>query len=177
MHIYDISSIEWRPEFPNLDLYAVNLIDSWNAFTDPKDIVIIVGDVGHYCPRTIEVLKRLNGIKILIIGNHDLTWGDNIYTCGVFSGIHQSIDQNNIHVQHIPEKYAGDCQFYIHGHHHRYNMPGMYKALSQYANDTYRLNCAADLNGNHPCTIQELMLNKEVLLYKYHEMGLLQEES
>lgn len=176
LHLYDISSVEWRlGYYQNLDYYASSLIDTWNAFTDPEDCVILVGDIGHFCPRTIEVLKKLHGVKILVIGNHDSDWGNNIYTCGVFSGIHRCIERNDIHVQHIPEEYHGNCQFYVHGHHHRYDMPGMQKALVAYARDTYRLNCAADLNGNRPCTLQELMLNKEVLLDNYRTNGLLQE--
>lgn len=175
LHLYDITSIDWRPEFPNLDLYAIDLMDKWNAFTEPDDIVILVGDIGHYCPYTVAVLKKLKGIKILVTGNHDVAWGNNLYTCGVFSGIHNVVERNNIHIQHIPETYTGTCQFYIHGHHHRYDTPGMQNALNLYVRDTYRLNCAADLNGNRPCTIQELMLNKEVLLDKYRSRGILQE--
>ena len=175
LHLYDIYSIDWRPKFNNLDLYAANLIDSWNESTEDNDIVIIGGDIGHYCPKTLEVLSRLKGIKILVIGNHDLAWGSKLYTCGLFSGIHEVIEKNNIHIQHIPETYTGNCQFYIHGHHHRYDMPGMQNVLSQYARDTYRLNCAADMNNNRPCTIQELILNKEVNLERYRERGILQE--
>lgn len=175
LHIYDAESIDWRPEHFSLDTYVMSLLDCWNAFTDEDDYVIIVGDIGHKCPRTIEVLKRLKGIKILVIGNHDLSWGRDLWTCGVFSGIHESIENNGIYVQHIPQPYSGNCQYYVHGHHHRYDAPGMQNALLAYARDTYRLNCAADLNGNRPCTLQELELNKAVLMDKYREQGLLQE--
>lgn len=173
LHLYDISSLDWRKDIDNLDKYATNLIDGWNEFTEPNEIVILVGDIGTYCTRTLEVLKRLHGIKILVTGNHDLAWGSNIYTCGIFSGVHTSIDRNNVFIQHIPDAYSGTCQFFVHGHHHRYDMPGMQKALQLYARDTYRLNCAADLNNNRPCTLQELMLNKELLLESSRENGLL----
>ena len=173
LHLYDMDSIDWRPEFQNLDKYAIHLIDNWNAFTNPDDIVIIVGDIGHKCPRTVEVLKRLKGKKILVLGNHDYIWGSYLYTCGVFDGIHEKLCYNDIHIQHIPDSLTRDCKFYIHGHHHRYDMSGMQNALQLYANDTYRLNCAADLNNNKPCTIQELLLNKELLLDSYREKGLL----
>lgn len=176
LHLFDITSTDWRPQFPELEDYASYLVDSWNAFTEPDDVVIIDGDIGHFCPYTIETLKKLNGIKILVIGNHDITWGSNLYNCGVFSGVHNSIEQNGIYIQHIPEEYHGSCQFYIHGHHHRYDMPGMYNKLRQYAADTYRLNCAADMNNHHPCTLQELILNKEVNLDRYRSMGILQED-
>lgn len=172
-HIYDMSSLDWRPQFSTLESYIIDLIDNWNAFTEPDDIVIMVGDIGHYCPRTIDVLNKLNGTKILIVGNHDISWGRNIYSCGVFSGVHDSLDTRGIHIQHIPEEYTGSCEFYIHGHHHRYDMPGMQNALQLYARDTYRFNCAADINNNRPCTIQELMLNKALLLDSCESRGLL----
>jgi calcineurin-like phosphoesterase family protein len=146
---------------------------NWNNFTNPDDIVIIAGDIGHYCPRTVDVLKKLNGTKILVIGNHDIIWGNNLYTCGCFQGIHTVIDTKDLYVEHIPEHLQGIKKYHIHGHHHRYDMPGMQHTLKLYAADPYRLNCAADLNNNRPCTLQELILNKEVMLDKFQEIGLL----
>lgn len=172
LHLFDPTSFDWRDGMPVMD-YACLLVDSWNAFTDPDDVVIVVGDIGHPCPYTIKTLQKLNGKKILVLGNHDLSWGPELYTCGVFSGIYESIEQNNIYINHIPEDYHGNCQFYVHGHHHRYDMPGMYKKLQRYAANTYQLNCAADMNNNRPCTLQELILNKELNLERYREMGIL----
>lgn len=173
LHLYDVSSINWRPNFSSLDTYAMNLIDCWNAFTQPEDLVFIVGDVGHFCPRTIQVLKKLYGTKVLIVGNHDIEWGTNLYTCGVFSGIHQQIYANNIYINHTPDGDRGNCVFYVHGHHHRYDMHGMSNVLKDYARDTCRINCSADLINNKPCTLQELILCKEVWVDKYRELGLL----
>lgn len=173
MHLYDIDSIDWRPEFQNLDNYATYLLDNWNAFTGPEDIVIVAGDIGHKCPRTVEVLKRLNGKKVLVMGNHDYAWGSYLYTCGVFVGIHEIVLKDNICIRHIPEDIKCNHQFYIHGHHHRYDMSGMHNALQLYIKDTYRLNCAADLNNHRPCTIQELLMNKEILIENYRERGLI----
>lgn len=173
-HLYDTYSLEWRPEFSNLDLYAMHLIDSWNAFTAKDDVTIMVGDVGQFCKRTVEVLKRLNGRIILVIGNHDISWGRNMYTCGVFAGIHDSIDTGTVYIQHKPTEGTNSVsKYFVHGHHHRYDMPGMQNKLIRYANDVYRFNCSADLNNHRPCTLQELMLNKELLLEKYKERGIL----
>lgn len=175
LHLYDLDSLGWRPEFPTLDAYAENLIESWNAFTDPNDVVILNGDIGQYCPRTISVLKELKGTKILVLGNHDIAWGNAVYSCGVFDGVHNCIASNNIYVQHIPEQIHMYYTYFIHGHHHRYDTPGMLPALQAYVRDTCRLNCAADLNNHRPCTIQELIVNKECCLEKYRKMGLIQE--
>lgn len=173
MHIFDFTSIEWRPDFKDVFDYASYLIDQWNAFTEPDDTIIIAGDVGHCCRHTVTTLNKLNGNKILVRGNHDIDWGYELYACGAFVGIYDIIENDNVCIQHIPERYTGNCLFYIHGHHHRYDMPGMYNKLRDYAVDTYRLNCSADLNNHHPCTLQELILNKELVLDKYREIGLL----
>lgn len=48
------------------------IISRWNGAVDPGDIVYILGD---FCwdteDRCVEILKRLNGSKILLEGNHD----------------------------------------------------------------------------------------------------------
>lgn len=174
LHLYDSYSVDWRPQYKSLDDYATVLINEWNKFTNPDDIVIVVGDVGYYCPRTIDVLSHLNGHKILVLGNHDVTWGDNVRTCGVFEGIHDSLYFNGTVVKHIPDYVYGSGYFYyIHGHHHSYDSMSMRPHLLQYASDTCRYNCAADMNNNHPCTLQELILNKELLLDRYKKQGVL----
>jgi calcineurin-like phosphoesterase family protein len=50
------------------------LIRNWNAFVGTEDEIFILGDV-FFCGKTRakEIMKRLNGKKFLISGNHD--WG------------------------------------------------------------------------------------------------------
>lgn len=174
-HLFDVGSLSWRPQFSDVYSYADFLIDNWNRFTLPDDIVFLVGDIGHYCQKTIDVLNKLNGHKLLILGNHDISWGNAVYTCGCFVGVYGTFDLESIHIQHIPEAISSSYTWYVHGHHHRYDMVGMYKALQLYAADTYRLNCSADINNHHPCTLNELLLNKEVMLDKLRSTGILQE--
>lgn len=175
LHLFDASSLGWRPLFSDVYSYADFIIDNWNRFTNPDEIVFIVGDIGHYCQKTIEVLQRLNGHKLLILGNHDTSWGNTVFSCGCFVGVYKAFDLESIHIQHIPEPITTSYTWYVHGHHHRYDMPGMYKALQLYAADTYRLNCSTDINNHRPCTLQELLLNKEVMLDNLRESGILQE--
>lgn len=48
------------------------LISNWNSVVKPKDLVIILGDFSFHKPdKTMEILKQLNGHKVLIEGNHD----------------------------------------------------------------------------------------------------------
>lgn len=48
------------------------LISAWNSRVGQNDTVYHLGDVSFGNPeKTVNVLKRLNGVKILIRGNHD----------------------------------------------------------------------------------------------------------
>ena len=60
-----------RP-FKNVDEMNEELIRRWNEAVRPGDLVYILGDM-FWCKTTdaIEVLKKLNGQKILVKGNHD----------------------------------------------------------------------------------------------------------
>lgn len=175
-HLFDVASIDWRPSFPSVYSYADHLIESWNRFTLEDNIVFLVGDIGHYCSKTLEVLRECKGHKLLIIGNHDVTWGSKLYNCDLFDGIYGNFLLDTIYISHTPAPTNVKHTWFVHGHHHRYDMPGMYNALDTYARDTYRLNCSADLNNHRPCSLQELLLNKEVMLDKYRETGLLKED-
>lgn len=48
------------------------LIHRWNAVVQNSDTVYILGDFSWYGEeKTIEILDKLNGKKVLILGNHD----------------------------------------------------------------------------------------------------------
>lgn len=49
------------------------LIANFNECVRPEDVSIWVGDVSFYGPeKTNEILRRCNGYKILVVGNHDI---------------------------------------------------------------------------------------------------------
>lgn len=162
IHAYDVYSQDWRKT--SLEAYASKLKENWNRVVSSNDVTIVVGDIGHYCPKTIQLYKELAGKKILVMGNHDVEWGRDLYTCGIFSGIHQMINLEGIDVIHIPDEITYKTHYYIHGHHHYYNTYTMRQKLQAYVKDTFRLNCASDLIGDTPRTLTELVLQKELLL-------------
>lgn len=164
LHINDLSIFDWRPQFTSMEQFIMTLIPEWNAYTEKDDIVIIVGDVGTYCPSTINVLNHLNGRKVLVTGNHDMEWGVHLWDSKVFQGVYDSLDMNGIHIEHTPQYTSSKYKYFVHGHHHLYNTAGMYKAFKSYAADIFRLNCSADILHFHPSTLQELILAKELLL-------------
>lgn len=60
-----------RP-FESIHHHDQELINRWNAVVSEKDDIYILGDFSFKSPqRTIELCRRLNGRKYLILGNHD----------------------------------------------------------------------------------------------------------
>ena len=59
-------------EFPSIEAHDEALIHNWNEAVGIDDDVWILGDISWHGPmKTVEILKRLNGVKHLCIGNHD----------------------------------------------------------------------------------------------------------
>lgn len=51
-----------------------HIINCWNTVVNPEDTVYHLGDFGKYTniDQVADVVKKLNGHKILVCGNHDL---------------------------------------------------------------------------------------------------------
>lgn len=50
------------------------MVERWNALVKPEDTIYHLGDVAMHTKPMLRLMKRLNGHKILIIGNHDLIY-------------------------------------------------------------------------------------------------------
>jgi len=97
------------------------LVENWNKVVGPKDKVYHLGDVA-IARRGLKILKRLNGTKILIKGNHDifrieeyLEYFKDVRACG---------KKGDYVLSHVPmhpdclSRFKGN----IHGHLHAYNV-------------------------------------------------------
>ncbi len=69
----NIIRYENRP-FASVEEMDAALIKNWNQCVSSEDTVYVLGDFSAYCDeqRDKELLGKLNGIKILIRGNHDI---------------------------------------------------------------------------------------------------------
>lgn len=49
------------------------LIENWNGIVTAEDTVYVLGDFSDYieAEKDAEILSRLNGTKVLVMGNHD----------------------------------------------------------------------------------------------------------
>lgn len=62
---------EFRP-FENVEQMNVELINRWNSVVGPMDVVFHLGDFGFTSKNLTRILlSRMNGRKILLLGNHD----------------------------------------------------------------------------------------------------------
>ncbi len=108
-----------RP-WTNLDEMQEDMVQRWNETVDPGDTVYLLGDV-CMTRKSLPILGRLNGRKVLIKGNHDI-WGLKDYT-PYFADIRGVVKMGDYYLTHIPlheaslpmEKW---CKGNIHGHLH-----------------------------------------------------------
>jgi calcineurin-like phosphoesterase family protein len=117
-----------RPFKTTNDMGAA-LIEAWNERVTPQDVTVVAGDFayGMYKSNHVEpILKRLNGSKIFLLGNHDRWMKENkryIY--------HKSIEKQQVAVCHYPMrswKNSVHGSWNLHGHCHG-NMEPLYNQL------------------------------------------------
>lgn len=161
LHWYDAYSLEWRSKLDmTLDDFVDMCIEKWNECTSDEDIVVVAGDIGLECAKTINALRELNGRLVLVLGNHDAKWST-MNLSRVFKNTVTMLRNDNVYVKHIPDVEVPNGCYLVHGHHHAYNTVNMQKARLDYIRDTKRLNCCIDLNHYKPSTLLQLQMNKE----------------
>jgi len=73
MHFSDTNIIKYanRP-FPNSHVMNKHIIRNWNNTVQPNDEVFCLGDISSRDRDNLPyIIQQLNGIKTLILGNHD----------------------------------------------------------------------------------------------------------
>ena len=123
-HFYHKNVIKYSSR-PFKDVSEMNetLIKKWNAVVkSDDDIVFVLGDFSLTGKKlTSEIVKRLRGRKVLIMGNHDSKKPKYYIECGFNSATHYPIlFENKFILSHIPlplDKIS-DNYIYIYGHVH-----------------------------------------------------------
>ena len=105
-----------RP-FNSLEDMEDSIVSNWNNIVRQDDEVIIVGDVAFKCDayRVVKILKKLNGKKYLVIGNHDKKYlkDDKFRNCFEWIKDYYSFWHNK--------------RFYVVGHYPFLSWDGMYR--------------------------------------------------
>jgi calcineurin-like phosphoesterase family protein len=122
LHIEHASIVKFRTRhdgspFNNTQEHTAYLKERWNETVKPKDTVLILGDA-VFGASNIQILKEFNGVKKLIMGNHDSYPAAKYLE--VFNSVHSSMQIASTILTHIP---VHPCQFpryqaNVHGHLH-----------------------------------------------------------
>ena len=115
-----------RAGFTDTDHMREVMISEWNRDVAPEDEVFILGDFAFLPSKdAIAILRRLNGAKILIEGNHDRKLLNDPAFRNEFKEIHQYLRYNHngqiVIMMHYPiwewdQMHRGAVHFYGHVH-------------------------------------------------------------
>lgn len=149
-----------RP-FTNVDHMTEHLIANYNEYVGKDDVCIWGGDVGFGNDRQINnVLRRCNGYKILVIGNHDLNKGKLRHLD--FDEIHLVYLLENVLFTHYPMDNIPWPWFNVHGHLH------VGGTLNTGAPDLqYNANC--ELHGYRPVEFDEIRRIAKIRIEAYEQ--------
>jgi calcineurin-like phosphoesterase family protein len=70
-----------------------DMIQMWNQIVNPEDTVYILGDVAFLpAAKAVQIMRQLNGTKILVEGNHDRKNLNDPVFRRCFKEVHQYLD-------------------------------------------------------------------------------------
>ena len=158
---------EHRP-FESVEEMDKAMIEKWNKKVEKGDVVYILGDFAFGDKEYIaSILRKLNGNKILILGNHDLTIKRNrnffkqyfaqiVDYCEIYDGNtfvtmshYPMLTWNKAH--HGSVNLAGHCHSMLHQ-----DNP---ENVTLFKDNQY--NVGADVIDFEPCTLQEIIQKKQ----------------
>ena len=105
------------------------LIDAWNSVVSPGDVVYHLGDFSLRPAAVIsDLLKKMHGIKHLIVGNHDRTDGV-VGWSTIFDMATIQVDGHSVFLCHYPMRewpgmWQGTVHLYGHVHGNLQPLPG-----------------------------------------------------
>lgn len=152
-----------RP-FANVDEMDEALIENWNRKVHRNDLVYILGDFSFRAAKPAsEYLSRLKGRKILIRGNHDVSWMKDAESVSMLEAVHDLLTVHQSEYQAVlchypmlswPHLHRGAYMIYGHIHNNRHEDPCIAYGLTD-----KMLNAGVDVNGFEPVTLEEMEQN------------------
>lgn len=153
-----ILKFENRP-FSNVDEMNEKIIDNWNKTVGENDLIYVLGDVSMGSVKeTVELVKKLNGDKILVKGNHDIFIDSKKFDKSIFKKITSceevSIYGTDFIMCHYPFASNDNHKIQLYGHIH--SNKGVHKANDLPENS---FNVCMDVNNLTPINIK-CIINK-----------------
>jgi len=123
MHFNHANIIEYcRRPFKNVEEMNKVIIENWNKTVTKHDTVFVLGDLALQCSKeqVAELIEKLKGRKILIMGNHD-KWNMDFYYSIGFKEVYKYpiLYKKFFLISHEPVKFVDQTPYLnIHGHTH-----------------------------------------------------------
>lgn len=155
-----------RP-FANIDEMKEVLINNWNRKAGKDDLVYIVGDFSMRSrEHPVGILKRLNGHKILIEGNHDYKMLKDPKFRECFEEICQikntADNGRQVTLCHYPiiewPNYFRNS-YLVYAHIHNNTKNNAYRCMRE---EPRALNAGVDINNFEPVTLDEMIVNNKI---------------
>lgn len=145
---------------PDVELHDRVLIERWNERVAPDDIVYHLGDfaMGNFAA-VKPYVEKLNGKKVLILGNHDRMSPGAFRKLGF--RVYKTLVLGSVHLQHRPPPWnEAPRGTWLVGHVH-----GMYAEHSWVTRPGSRLvNVGVDVRDFRPVSARELGIDPNLLV-------------
>ncbi len=158
---FNIIRLSHRP-FASLDEMNEAMIAKWNAKVMADDTIYILGDLFFRSAAVEPILKRLNGRKHLVLGNHDHSWTGRVRLGDYFESVQTikeiDIDGKPATLCHYPMLSHPQARrgYMIYGHIHNNTGDDYWPLIMRRSR---MLNAGVDVNGFEPVSFEELVAN------------------
>ena len=158
---FNIIRLSRRP-FASLDEMNEAMIAKWNAKVMADDTIYVLGDLFFRAAAVEPILKRLNGRKHLVLGNHDHSWTERVRLGDYFESVQTikeiDIDGKPTTLCHYPMLSYPQARrgYMIYGHIHN-NTGDDYWPLIMRRSRMF--NAGVDVNNFEPVSFEELVAN------------------
>jgi calcineurin-like phosphoesterase family protein len=149
----DASGNKIRP-WDDVDEMNMAMIDNWNRVVRPNDKVIHVGDFTMN-RRYIPLADKLNGRKILVMGNHDIFKASDYLR--YFEDVKGVIVKDEVIISHFPispMSFEYRYKINVHGHTHTHRVV----TPDGQIDNRYRCACVEQINFQ-PIPLADLIRN------------------
>ena len=134
----------YRNNCKSVDEHDDWIIYQWNSVVKKTDLTWVLGDVA-FKKTHLEKLKKMNGVKHLILGNHDL-YSLDLYS-KYFNKIHGFMKYKGFWLSHAPMQWTRSL-INIHGHTHH--------VKSWSVTDVFRFCVSVEALNGVPISIEEI---------------------
>lgn len=111
-------------KFPSIEDMHEYMVEKWNSVVKDNDYVYHLGDVTfQYNGKFNVLMRRLNGDKRLVVGNHDKLFNPALAANFAKMSLWKGFKEGNFTCSHIPQRLEKlrDGAFNVHGHTHQNN--------------------------------------------------------